>query len=476
MHTHWANDAIFYHIYPLGFCGAPNRNDFSSPPQPRLDQVRTWIPHLLNLGINTLYLGPVFESSAHGYDTADYYHVDRRLGTDETLVQLVRELHIHGIRVVLDGVFNHVGRDFWAFRDILQNGPNSIHRNWFRNLEFGGRSPYGDPFTYQAWNGYYDLVELNLHNPDVRHHLMDAVRRWIEFFEIDGLRLDVADCLDLDFQNELSAFCRALRPDFWLMGEVIHGDYRRWANPETLDSVTNYECYKGLYSSLVDKNYFEIAYALNRQFGEAGIYRGLPLYNFVDNHDVNRVASQLHNPAHLFPLYCLLFSMPGIPSIYYGSEWGLEGMRTAGSDAALRPYLDLEKIRQHPPQPDLPAVIQRLAGIRKDSRALRYGDYRQLYVSHQQLAFLRQAESETVVVLLNASEAPARFDIPLPLADGTQLEDVLNNGETFRVEQGRLQVDPVHPCWARDPESERIIMSASAPPSLQLRRSCFVVQ
>ncbi len=449
MHIHWAHDAIFYHIYPLGFCGAPNRNDFTSQPRPRLDQVRSWVPHLLSLGINALYLGPVLESSAHGYDTADYYHVDRRLGTDENLAQLVRELHSQGMRVVLDGVFNHVGRDFWAFRDILQNGPNSTCRNWFRNLDFEGRSPYGDPFTYTPWNGCYDLVELNLHNPEVRQHLMDAVRRWIEFFDIDGLRLDVADRLDLDFQKELSAFCRALRPDFWLMGEVIHGDYRRWANPETLHSVTNYECYKGLYSSLVDKNYYEIAYALNRQFGEGGLYRGLPLYNFVDNHDVNRVASQLHNPLYLFPLYCLLFSMPGIPSVYYGSEWGLEGLRTPNSDAVLRPHLDLDKIRQQPPQPDLPSVIQRLAEIRKNSRALRYGDYRQLYVSHQQLAFSRHVEGETVVVLLNASQAPTRFDIPLPLADEMQMEDVLNKGETFRVKQGRLQVDPVHPCWAR---------------------------
>ena len=449
MQTHWAQDAIFYHIYPLGFCDAPQRNDFSSPPQPRLDLIRTWIPHLLDLGVNALYLGPLFESSTHGYDTTDYYHLDRRLGTDETLHQLVCDLHTNGIRVVLDGVFNHIGRDFWAFRDVLQNGRNSPYCDWFRDLDFDGHSPYGDPFSYQPWSDHYELVELNLRNSELRQHLLEAVQRWIEVFDIDGLRLDVADSLDLDFQRELSTFCHALRPDFWLMGEVIHGDYRRWANPETLHSVTNYECYKGLYSSHVDKNYFEIAYALNRQFGEDGLYRGLPLYNFVDNHDVNRVASNLRDPAHLYPLYCLLFSMPGVPSIYYGSEWGLEGMRTPKSDAALRPHLNLVEIQRDAPHPDLPVVIGKLARVRGASRALRYGDYRQLQVKHQQLAFLRQSDDESVIVLVNAAETPACFDLPVTWTDGMQFIDLLNEEGTFRVDRGHLKVDPVHPHWAR---------------------------
>ena len=446
---HWSQDAVFYHIYPLGFCGAPARNDFSSAPEARLDQVRAWIPHLRELGINSLYIGPLFESSAHGYDTADYYHVDRRLGTDETLRALVRELHAAGIRVVLDGVFNHVGRDFWAFRDVRHNGRSSPYASWFRDLDFERRSPLGDPFDYKPWSGHYELVELNLQNPETRRHLLEAVRQWIEDFEIDGLRLDVADSLDLDFQKELSAFCRGLRPDFWLMGEVIHGDYRRWANPETLNSVTNYECYKALYSSHLEKNYFEIAYALNRQFGEDGLYRNLALYNFADNHDVNRVASNLQDPADLYPLYCILFSMPGIPSIYYGSEWGLGGLRSVQSDAVLRPHLELETIRREAPQPDLPAVLARLAHIRSASAALRYGDYRQLQLSQRQLAFARQADAETAIVLVNAADAPAPFEFPVPLADGTELRDALNKGETFRAEKGKLKVDPVHPHWAR---------------------------
>ena len=446
---HWAYDAIFYHVYPLGFCGAPSHNDFCSPAVPRLEQLYGWIDHLQALGVNALYLGPLFESTAHGYDTADYYRVDRRLGSNQTLSEVVAALHRSGIRVILDGVFNHVGRDFWAFRDVLAQGARSPYCDWFQGLSFSGCSPYGDPFTYEGWNGHASLVKLNLHNPAVREHLLQAVALWVREFEIDGLRLDVADCLDLDFQQALAAFCRDLRSDFWLMGEVIHGDYRRWVNPETLDSVTNYECYKGLYSSHVDKNYFEIAYALNRQFGDGGLYRELPLYNFADNHDVNRVASLLTNPAHLYPLYCLLFTMPGVPSIYYGSEWGIAGRRTEQDDGALRPHLDLDALARTSPHPDLPAVVSKLAAIRRGTAALRYGDYRQLFVSHEQLAFARRWEDDHVIVLLNAAAEPVPFDLTLPGDGDGRLVDLLNPGETFPVARGQVHVDAVYPHWAR---------------------------
>jgi cyclomaltodextrinase / maltogenic alpha-amylase / neopullulanase len=451
MHTgplHWANAAVFYHIYPLGFCGAPARNDFQSGPAARLEKITAWIPHLHALGVNAVYLGPLFESSAHGYDTADYYHVDRRLGDNATLGRVCAALHQAGMHVILDGVFNHVGRDFWAFRDVQQKGSASPYCGWFRGLDFSRRSPYGDPFAYQGWSGNYDLVKLELGNPDLRRHLFDAVGTWVRDFGIDGLRLDVADCLDPDFMQALRTFTRALRPDFWLMGEVVHGDYRRWANPEMLDSVTNYEAYKGLYSSLVDRNYFEIAYALNRQFGPDGLYRGLPLYDFADNHDVDRVASRLKDPAHLYPLYCLLFGMPGVPSIYYGSEWGLTGRRLPGDDSSLRPCLDLETAAAAAPQPDLPRAIARLAAARRASPALQRGDYTQLHVSAEQLAFLRRTEGEAVVVAVNAAAGPARLALSVPVRAGRAV-DLLNPGESFPLRDGKLVVDPLPSCWGR---------------------------
>jgi glycosidase len=444
----WWQDAIFYHIYPLGFCGALTRNDFSAQPVNRIQKVADWIPHLRELGVTALYLGPVFESTYHGYDTADYYRVDRRLGSNADLAALSRNLHENGIRLVLDGVFNHVGRDFFAFRDVQQKGQTSEYCGWFANLHFNGQSPFGDPFTYEGWSCNHDLVKLNLANPAVREHLFNAVRAWVEEFGIDGLRLDAADVLDEGFLKELRRFTSALKPDFWLMGEIVGGDYRRLANPEMLHSVTNYECYKGLYSSLVDKNYFEIAWSLNRQFGSEGLYKGLTLYNFSDNHDVDRVASSLGDPALLYPLYCLLYTMPGIPSIYYGSEWGIPGKRSRSDDSALRPCPDLRVLQASSPQSALPPVLRRLADVRASLPVLRDGGYAQLSVSHEQFAFLRQNDSERLVVALNSAAEPAAMTIPLPF-QASRAIDVLNNNETFTVQSSRLELLSVPARWSR---------------------------
>jgi cyclomaltodextrinase / maltogenic alpha-amylase / neopullulanase len=443
--AHWAWESFFYHIYPLGLCGAPRHNDFSSPPEPRLERLHGWLGHIRGLGANALYLGPLFESSGHGYDTADYYHVDRRLGTDQTLRDLVAACHEAGIRVVLDGVFNHVGRDFWAFKDVLANGRNSAYCDWFAGLRFDGRSPYGDPFVYEGWQGHFHLVKLNVGNPAVREHLFGAVASWIEDFDIDGIRLDAADVLDLGFQRALAEFCRPRKPDFWLLGEIVHGDYRRWVNPQTLDSVTNYECYKGIYSSLNDRNYFEIAYALKRQFGPDGIYRDLPLYDFVDNHDLDRLASVLRRRDHLNPAHCLLFTMPGVPSIYYGSEWAIEGQRRPGDDGPVRPALDLASAPRLGLEPGLADTIRLLAKIRAGSEALRRGSYRQLLVGHEQLAFGRDTDGESAIVMLNASERTATVRVQTPLSG--EWTDALNGGSVQT--QGDALEAEVPPAWAR---------------------------
>jgi glycosidase len=208
----WVCSSVFYHIYPLGFCGAPARNDFHSPLAPRLEKVAEWLPHLKRLGINALYLGPLFESTAHGYDTADYFTVDRRLGTNEMLAQLVETLHRHGIRVILDGVFHHVGRDFWAFREVQKHGPSSEYCRWFAGLSFDRPSPCGDPFTYEGWAGHYDLVKLNLAHPPVREHLFRAVEQWIREYKIDGLRLDAADKMDKQFLGDWPPSANNCRP------------------------------------------------------------------------------------------------------------------------------------------------------------------------------------------------------------------------------------------------------------------------
>ena len=441
----WYKNMTVYHLFPLGLCGAPQNRDSRAEPVNRIPAMTAWLPHIKELGADALYLGPVFESVSHGYDTVDYFSIDRRLGTNSDFAAFCEEAHTAGFRIILDGVFNHVGRDFPGFRDLLEHGENSQYKNWFAGVDFTGSNGYGDPFRYEGWNGYDNLVKLNLANPEVREHLFEAVRFWIREFGIDGLRLDAADCLPFWFLNELSGVCKSEKPDFWMMGEVIHGDYSRWLKEGGLDSVTSYECYKGLFSSHNDRNYFEIAYSLNRQFGEGGLYKDALLYSFADNHDVSRIGSALSEYRHIHPLHILLFTIPGIPSIYYGSEWGIRGVKDNGEDWHLRPQLQPDSGFADKDN-DLPATIRNLVRIRKSSPALRTGGYRQLTVSvdGEQLAFVREQDGETIAVLVNASEEERQVSLQEHFPDSA-LEDLLNPGEAFHTGQPV----PLSPCWGR---------------------------
>ena len=330
----WAYESVFYQIYPLGFCGAPFENDGNQ--ESRILKVIDWIPHIGKLGANAIYFSPVFDSDTHGYNTRDYTKIDCRLGTNEDFEKVCKELHAAGIKVVLDGVFNHVGRGFWAFQDVLQNRENSRYRDWF-HIDFGGNSNYNDGLWYEGWEGNFDLVKLNLRNEEVIQHIFNAVKGWIEEFDIDGLRLDVAYCLDRDFLKRLRQFTDSQKSDFFIVGETLHGDYNQWMNDEMCHSVTNYECYKGLFSSFNSMNMFEICHSLARQFGPENwtLYKGKHLLSFVDNHDVSRIASNLSNEKHLPLIYAMAFGMPGIPCVYYGSEWGAKANKSEG-DPALR--------------------------------------------------------------------------------------------------------------------------------------------
>ncbi len=445
--TAWVSDAVFYHIYPLGLTGAPSINDFRSSPANRFKILMNWIGHIHNLGANAVYLSPVFESSSHGYDTADYFTVDRRLGTNGDLREFVDHCHKNGIRVILDAVFNHVGRDHFAFKDLQIKGHSSDYRDWF-HVRFDRKSCYGDNFWYEGWSNYFNLVKLNMKNSAVREYLKEALRCWIDWFDIDGIRIDAADCIDKDFFTELRNHSKALKADFWLMGEIIHGDYNQWANSTHLDSVTNYEMYKGLWSSHNDSNYFEIAYSANRQFGDWGIYKNLNLYNFADNHDVNRVASTLKDRDHLFTLYILLFTLPGVPSIYYGSEFGITGEKRNGSDADIRPCLDLSHLSESNRESKLLNTIKMLALIRRKEKALQEGTYAQLLVDHEQYAFMRKEQGSAVIVIVNSSKEPKTVGIPMPSDCGRQFTDLVNRNARFSVESGKLTLQ-IEPCWGR---------------------------
>ena len=400
----WAYESVFYQIYPLGFCGAPFEND--GVLKHRILKVQEWIPHIRKLGCNAIYFSPLFESDTHGYNTRDYRKLDCRLGTNEDFKGIVDKLHQEGIRVVLDGVFNHVGRGFFGFQDVLKNREASTYKDWF-HIDFHGNSPYQDGLYYEGWEGHYDLVKLNLRHEPVVRYLFESIELWIREFGIDGLRLDVAYCLDHDFVRRLRAFCDSQKQDFFLVGEMLHGDYKVLVNDEMLHSATNYECYKGLYSSFNSMNMFEINHSLLRQFGPENwtLYRGKHLLTFVDNHDVSRIATILQNKEHLPLIYALAFGMPGIPCIYYGSEWGATGDKSQGDPSLRLSY-------EEPEWNGLTDFLARLTEAKKKSEALNYGEFRSVVLTNKQCIFERKAQNERVLVAINADqeEYTAHFD------------------------------------------------------------------
>lgn len=395
----WAYEGIFYQIYPIGFCGAPTANDGKTVS--RILKLKDWSSYLESLGISSILLNPIFESDNHGYDTRDYKKIDCRLGTNEDFAEVCKDLHAHNVKIVLDGVFNHVGRGFWAFKDVQEKKWDSPYKDWFC-INFDGNSCYNDGFWYEGWEGHFELVKLNLANSAVVDYLLECVKGWIDEFDIDGLRLDVAYCLDRNFMKRLRSFCQELKPDFALIGEVLFGDYNQIVNDEMLHSCTNYECYKGIYSSFNSMNMFEIAHSLNRQYGPEQwcIYRGKHLMSFVDNHDVTRIASILTNKNHLPLTYGLLLGMPGVPCIYYGSEWGEEGVKAPNNDYALRPCFE------EPKPNELTEEIKKMIHVRTGSNALCHGSYRNVVLTNHQLIFERRTDNERMLVAINASDAP----------------------------------------------------------------------
>ena len=428
----WYNEAIFYHIYPLGLTGAPKTNDYGAPVS-RLNTLLPWVDHIKEIGCTALYIGPLFESVGHGYETTDYKKLDSRLGTNEDLKNFVAACHEKGIKVIFDGVFNHTGRDFFAFKDIQQNREHSRYLNWYCNVNFGGNNEYNDGFSYENWGGYNLLVKLNQRNPEVQNYICDVIRYWVSEFDVDGIRLDAADVLDFDFMRALRRTAAEVKEDFWLMGEVIHGDYSRWVNGETLHSVTNYALHKALYSGHNDHNYFEIAHTVNylQNMGN------LDLYNFVDNHDVERIYTKLSNKAHFAPVHVLLYTLPGVPSIYYGSEFGIEGKKEKFSDDSLRPALNLEDYADAVQKNPCTALIAALGKVRQHTPALSYGSYAELQLTNRQFAFARDLDGVRVIVTVNNDDNAAGMS----LQAGNCAEYIGTlTGQKVSVQDGRINV------------------------------------
>ena len=273
----------------------------------------------------------------------------------------------------------------------------------------------------------------------MRDYLFDVIHFWIREFDIDGIRLDCADCLTFDFMKEMRWRTSQEKEDFWLMGEVIHGDYARWANDEVLHSVTNYELHKGLYSGHNDHNYFEIAHTIRRNSMRMAVF--IKEEPFIPLRIImmwTNLASKLNNKAHLFPEYTLLYTLPGIPSIYYGSEWGIEGKKEGGNDDPLRPALDLAEMEGKYKDCQLTGHIKMLGRLKKELSPLSEGKYRELLLTNRQYAFARIQDDKAVIVAVNNDENPAQVSIPVPVG-GSAVNAA--TGEPVNVENGRINAE-----------------------------------
>ena len=395
----WYDGAVFYHIYPIGMTGAPRTNTFEAG-EHRLNKLLDWLPHIKAIGCDAIYIGPLFESVAHGYETIDYKKLDSRLGDNNDFINFVKACHEIGIKVIVDGVFNHVGREFFAFKDLKEHRENSVYRDWFKNIHFDWNNDYNDGLYYDSWDGHGTLVNLNHQNPAVREYFLDVARFWISEFDIDGIRLDAADVLDFTFMRELRSVTDSCKQDFWLLGEVIHGDYTRWVNNEMLHSVTNYWLHKALYSGHNDHNYFEIAHTVKR-CTDMGMHIANAFYNFVDNHDVARIITKLNNKAHFFPVHVLLYTLPGKPSIYYGSEFAIEGEKKPYADEILRPELKIEDYKDAVNTNENTKRIAALGNMRLNNQWVGEAGYRELLLTNRQYAFLREYGDKRLVAIVN---------------------------------------------------------------------------
>ena len=372
----WYDEAVFYHIYPLGLCGCAHEND-GQPTPGAFAKLEAWAAHAAKLGCTAIYIGPLFESGSHGYDTIDYRLVDRRLGTNEEFKAFVAACHARGQRVIVDGVFNHVGRDFFAFQDLKSNRENARYKDWFCDVNFWGNNEYNDGFSYGNWGGYNLLVKLNQRNPEVQQYHYDTVRFWVEQFDIDGIRLDAADVLDFDFMRRLQGLCHDTR-----------------------------------------------------------------LYLFSDNHDVERLPNKLRNREHIRHIAILVYSLWGIPSIYYGSEFGIEGKKEWGSDWPLRPCLELSDYADAERTNPVTSVYKVLGKCKAELPEMTYGEVKELQLTTQCYAFARVLDGKAVVAVLNNGDTPAQLEFQLPveaakvtdlMADTVGAQEVLVSTEWNRM-------------------------------------------
>lgn len=420
MNVSWFDGCAMYQIFPLGLCGAPRENSWdwsntwnaATRPVRRIDRILGWIDHLKKIGINSIFFNSLLQSDTHGYNTRDFYTLDSRLGSNEDFSEVCSALHENGFRIVFDALFNHVGRGFWAFRDVRSNMQNSQFVNWFKGIDFSRNTPCNDGFYYKAWRDNWDFPELNLENEEVVEHILGALRKWEDLYRFDGLHICLAEILPKKFIESLRKFCSdmsaGLGGNIALIAEMFFGgECKGYLLPSQAQTATNGELRDAICDSFNDKNIYQLAYTLNRQFGPNGIYKNVPMMNFLDNHNVPRFATAMKDKRHIPLGWSLLPALPGYPCIYYGSEWGVEGA-PGDTHWALRPSFE------KPEWNELTDAIEKAFVARKNSPALRYGSCKQLFQAKEQLVFERESCGEKIIVSLNISE----YDYKVPIKAG----------------------------------------------------------
>jgi glycosidase len=380
----WADHTIWWHVYPLGFTGAEPVS--GTPLVHRLSRLENWLDYAIDLGCSGLLLGPVFASETHGYDTVDHFRIDPRLGNDDDFDRLVAEAHRRGLRIALDGVFNHVARSFDAPPE------------WFRRRADG---------SYDTFEGHEQLVLLDHEQPAVAQYVTDVLSHWLER-GVDGWRLDVAYAVPPEFWR--AVLPRERYPEAWFFGEVIHGDYAGYVEASGLDSVTQYELWKAIWSSLNDRNFFELAYALGRH--DALLDTFVP-QTFVGNHDVTRIASKLEDDRHLGHALAILFAVGGVPSVYSGDEQGFRGVKEdrAGGDDAIRPAFPETPEDLAPSGWATYRLHQRLIGVRARNAWLTRARTKVEHLTNETIALRSTGDGSELLLLLNISDDAQRFPV-----------------------------------------------------------------
>jgi glycosidase len=409
----WAEHAIFWHVYPLGFVGAESHARVSGV-EHRLSRLDPWIDYAAELGCTALALGPIFASETHGYDTTDHYRIDARLGDDADFDRLVSHLHERGMKLLLDGVFNHVGRSFARFADVAGRGDASPAARWFRRDKKNARE-------FAVFEGHHSLVALNHDEPEVAQYVAQVMKHWLGR-GADGFRLDAAYAVPPRFWQPVLAQVRAEHPAAWFVGEVIHGDYGAIVSQSGFDSVTQYELWKAIWSSLNDVNLFELAWALTRH--DQFVERFAPL-TFVGNHDVTRIASKLREIAHLPHALVVLFTVAGIPSVYAGDEQAFRGVKEerVGGDDAIRPAFPgapSQLMREGWP---VYRLHQELIRVRRERPWLSRARIEIGAKTNEVLGYTCRGGNEQLSVLLNIGKTPyklARSVQPILSSTGAQ--------------------------------------------------------